>query len=95
MFRSSSVEGRWGRGGADGEGLGGLGAVHSVVQGVSCTRGLLHRLALTSVLEFYVSDLRGVGVTGVKMGLRSSLTRLPWIRYTLDIILYLTGNYFQ
>ena len=81
--------------GADGEGLGGLGAVHSVVQGVSCTRGLLHRLALTSVLEFYVSDLRGVGVTGVKMGLRSSLTRLPWIRYTLDTILYLTGNYFQ
>ena len=50
--------------GADGEGLGGLGAVHSVVQGVSCTRGLLHRLALTSVLEFYISDLQGVGVRG-------------------------------
>ena len=50
--------------GADGEGLGGLGAVHSVVQGVSCTRGLLHGLALTSVLEFYISDLQGVGVWG-------------------------------
>ena len=65
MFRSSSVEGRWGGGwGADGEGVGGMGAVHSVVQGVSCTWELLHRLALTSVLEFHISDLQGVGVWG-------------------------------
>ena len=37
----------------------------------------------------------GLGLRGIKMGLRSSLTRLPWIRYTLDTLLYLTGNYFK